>query len=66
MNEEQFGTTSDYLEAFKAIRAEGISDHHVRMLRAHLSSPGYATTWAQLAQAVNYHTGSGVNLHYGK
>jgi hypothetical protein len=66
MDEEQFGTTADYLRAFEAIRAEGIPDHHDRLLRAHLASPGYATTWAQLAQAVGYPTGSSVHLHYGK
>jgi hypothetical protein len=66
MDEEQFGTTTDYLRAFEAIRAEGIADHHDRLLRAHLAAPGYATTWAQLAEAVGYPTGSTVNMHYGK
>ena len=50
MDEEQFGTTADYLRAFEAIRTEGIPDHHDRLLRAHLAAPGYATTWAQLAE----------------
>lgn len=66
MEEEQFGTTTDYLRAFEAIRAEGIPDHHDRLLRAHLAAPEYATTWAQLAEAVGYPTGSTVHLHYGK
>jgi hypothetical protein len=65
-DEEQFGTTADYLRAFQAIWAEGIPDHHDRLLRAHLAAPGSGTTWAQLAQAVGYPTGSSVHLHYGK
>ena len=31
-----------------------------------MASPGYATTWAQLAKAVGYPNWSSVNLHYGK
>ena len=66
MNDEQFGTTADYLRAFEAVRGEGIQDNHLAMLRAHLAAPGYATTWARLAEAVGYPTGSSVNLQYGK
>jgi hypothetical protein len=66
MDEEQFGTTADYLRAFAAVQVEGIADHHDRLLRAHLASPGHATTWAQLAEAVGYPNGGSVHLHYGK
>lgn len=44
MDEEQFGTTADYLLALDAIRAEGIAKHHDRLLRAHLAAPGYAAS----------------------
>jgi hypothetical protein len=52
MDEERFGTTADYLRAFKAIWAEDIPDHHDRLLRAHFAAPGQAMTWAQLADSV--------------
>ena len=63
MDDEEFGTTADYLRAIEAVRAEGIPDN---LLRAHLRAPGYTTTWARLAEAVGYPTGSAVNLQYGK
>jgi hypothetical protein len=66
MDEEQFGTTVDYLRAFNAIYAEGIADHHDRLLRAHLAAHKYATTWEKLAKDVGYPTGSTVRLQYGK
>lgn len=66
MDDEQFGTIADYLRAFEAVRAEGIPDNHLAMLRAHLAAPGYAMTWARLAGAVGYPTGRSVNLQYGK
>jgi hypothetical protein len=65
MDEEEFGTAADYVRAFAAARAEGIADNHMALLRAHLACPGYATTWAKLAEAVGYPTGSSVNLQYG-
>jgi putative restriction endonuclease len=66
MDEERFGTTADYLRAFEAVRAEGIPETHLAMLRAHLAAPGQATTWARLAETVGYPSGSSVNLQYGK
>jgi 5-methylcytosine-specific restriction enzyme A len=66
MDEEQYGTTADYLRAFEAIQAEGITDSHLALLRAHLAAPGHATTWASLATVVGYSNGSSVNLQYGR
>jgi hypothetical protein len=66
MDEEEFGTTDDYREAFEVVRAEGIPNNHMALLQAHLAAPGYTTTWARLADAVGYPTGSSVNLQYGK
>lgn len=66
MGDEEFGTTTDYLRAFEAVRAEGISDNHMALLQAHLVAPDYTTTWARLAEAVGYRNGSAVNLQYGK
>jgi hypothetical protein len=66
MNEEEFGTASDYLRAFEVIWAEGVPPHHLKLLRAHLAAPDYATTWESLAQVVGYPNGSTVHLHYGK
>jgi 5-methylcytosine-specific restriction protein A len=66
MDDEQFGTTSEYLRAFKAVLAERIPGKQLEMLQAHLAAPGCATTWARLSEAVGYPTGSSVNLQYGK
>jgi hypothetical protein len=65
MDGEEFGTTHDYRTAFEAVQAEGIPDNHRALLQAHLAAPGYTTTWARLAEAVEYPTGSSVNLQYG-
>jgi hypothetical protein len=48
------------------VRAEGIADNHIALLRAHLAAPARATTWANLAQAVGYPSGGSVHLQYGK
>jgi hypothetical protein len=66
MCDEEFGNTNDYLRAFEIVRAEGIPENHVALLRAHLAAPSYTTTWARLAEAVGYPNGSSVNLQYGK
>jgi len=66
VDENEFGTTDDYFRAFKAIRAEGIADKHLAMLRAHLRAPEHTTTWARLAETVGYRNGRAVNLQYGK
>jgi hypothetical protein len=65
MDEEEFGTAADYALAVAAVRAEGIAHNHMAMLRAHLASPDYTTTWARLAEAVGYPNGNSVNLQYG-
>jgi hypothetical protein len=66
VDDEQFGTTNDYLRAFDVVRAEGIPDYQMALLKAHLTAPGYTTTWARIAEAVGYPNGSTVNLLYGK
>lgn len=66
MGDEEFGATTDYLRALEAVRAEGVSDNHMALLRAHLVAPEHTTTWAKLAEAVGYRNGSAVNLQYGK
>ena len=63
---EEFGTTEEYLEAFRAIQQQGISENHLRMLLAHLNAPNHTTTWAKLAKSVGYANGNAVNLHYGR
>ena len=66
MDEEQFGTSADYLRAFAALQAEGIAENHAALLRAHLAAPGCATTWADLAEAVGYPNSGTVHLQYGR
>lgn len=66
MNDEQYGTTADYVRAFEAVQEEGIAENHVAMLRAHMTAPGCATTWANLAGVVGYPNGSSINLQYGR
>ena len=66
MDDEEFGNTTDYLRAFEVVRAEGIHENHLALLRAHLAAPSYTTTWAGLAEIVGYDSGSAVNLQYGK
>jgi hypothetical protein len=63
---EEFGTADDYRRAFEALRAEGIPDNHLALLRAHYAAPDHTATWAQLAAAVGYANGSAVNLQYGR
>jgi hypothetical protein len=65
MNHEEFGTTDDYVRAFEAVRAEGIPDKHLALLRAHYAAPDHTATWAQLASAVGYANFNAVNLQYG-
>jgi|SRR6516225_3536764 putative restriction endonuclease len=65
MNDEEFGAADDYRRAFEVIRAEGIPDNHVALLRAHYAAPDHTSTWAQLAVAVGYANGKAVNLQYG-
>ena len=65
MDDEKFGTTEEYLRAFKAVLAGRIHQKHLALLRAHLAAPGYTTTWARLADAVGYPNSSSVNLQYG-
>ena len=65
MNDEEFGTTAEYLRAFETVRAEGMADNHLALLRAHHSAPRHTTTWAQLAAAIGYANGNAVNLQYG-
>jgi hypothetical protein len=66
MDDEAFGTIADYLRAFEAVRAEGINDKHLAMLRAHFAAPEHTITWARLAETVGYSSGKSVNLQYGK
>lgn len=66
MDEEQYGTTADYIRAFDAVQAKGIADNHTALVRAHLAAPGCATTWANLAEAVGYPNGGSVHLQYGR
>ena len=33
MDDEQFGTTDDYLRAFDVVRAEGIPDYQMALLK---------------------------------
>lgn len=65
MNDEEFGTTAEYLRAFETLCAEGVADNHLALLRAHYSAPDHTATWAQLAAVVGYANGNAVNLHYG-
>lgn len=66
MDDEEFGTADDYIQAFEAVRAKGIPDNHLALLRAHAAAPGHTATWAQLASAVGYENFNAVNLQYGK
>src|SRR5438034_66955 len=66
MGDEEFGTANDYLRAFETVRAEGIPDNHLALLRAHFAAPDHTATWAQLAAAVGYANFNAVNLQYGK
>jgi 5-methylcytosine-specific restriction enzyme A len=66
MDDEEFGTTANYLRAFEAVRAEGIPAKHMALLRAHLAAPEYTTTWARLGETVGYPNGNSVNLQYGR
>jgi predicted HNH restriction endonuclease len=66
ISETEFGTSFDYLRAFRALWDEGILEKHLALLQAHLAAPEHTVSWAQLARAVDYQRGSAVNLHYGK
>jgi len=66
IHDEAFGTTDEYLRAFEAVRAEGIPDNHLNLLRAHFAAPNHTATWAQLAAFVGYANFKAVNLQYGK
>jgi hypothetical protein len=44
MDDEEFGTPADYLRAFEVVRAEGIPDNHMALLRAHYAAPAYTIT----------------------
>ncbi|QDU21708.1 Serine/threonine-protein kinase StkP [Urbifossiella limnaea] len=66
VDDEEFGTTDDYLRAFEAVLAEGIPDIHLDLLRKHYAAPDHTATWARLAAEVGYANGSAVNLQYGK
>lgn len=63
---EEFGTADDYRRAFEAVRAEGMPDNHLALVRAHFAAPDHTATWAQLATAVGYVNGKAVNLQYGR
>ncbi len=65
MDEERFGTTADYLRAFKAVFAKSTLPKVREMLRTHLAAPGSAMTWDQLAERVGYAAPKGAHLQYG-
>lgn len=65
-NEEEYGTTDDYLRAFKTLQNKGLFDKPRALLQAHCNAPNRTTTWAELAKIVGYAEGRAVNLHYGK
>jgi predicted HNH restriction endonuclease len=59
-------SADEFLRALKNLEREGIPPKHVDLLRAHYAAPQHTVTWAQLAEAVGYPTGSSVNLQYGR
>jgi hypothetical protein len=65
MDDEEFGTSSDYVKAFAALQKEGIAEEHVALLRAHFKAPNHTATWAQIAEVVGYANRNAVNLQYG-
>ncbi len=71
IDSEQFGTKDKYIKAFTNLQNErngmGIITNHRALLKAHLCSPNYTSTWEQLAKdAKCYKAGHTVNLQYGK
>ena len=65
MDDEEFGTSSDYVKAFVALQREGIAEEHVALLQAHFKAPNHTATWAQIAEVVGYANRNAVNLQYG-
>lgn len=61
-----YGTAEEYRRAFGAVRAGGISEKQLALLRAHFAAPFTIATWAQLAAVVGYANGSAVKLQYGR
>lgn len=66
MSQKSNHTTEDFLRALDAVLADDVNEKHLEILRTHLSAPGYAATWEQLATAVGYANGNAINLQYGK
>jgi hypothetical protein len=64
--DEDYGTTADYLRAFKAVRAKSLPASYLALLRAHSAAPHHTATWAQLAVALGYANGGVVNLLYSR
>lgn len=65
MDDEEFGTSSDYVKAFVALQGEGIAEEHVALLQAHFKAPNHTATWTQIAEVVGYANRNAVNLQYG-
>jgi hypothetical protein len=61
-----YGTAEEYWRAFGAVRAGGIPEKQLALLRAHFAAPFTIATWAQLAAVVGYANGSAVKLQYGR
>lgn len=66
VNEEEFGTAADYVEAFKALEKEGLLPRrHKALMQAHFQAVDHTSSWEQLAEDVGYSGGRAVNLQYG-
>lgn len=62
---QQVPSVSDYVTAFRAIEPE-LTEHHLRMLRAHHRASEHALTATILAYEMGYTSYGTANLHYGR